>query len=87
MNRKQSKSITFKIARKKDLNTLEEIRAKAFQPIFDSFRNILGATIYDHAQKPVSMSKSPAFGCVWNYNFLAFTDNEGNFPNLFLHQA
>jgi hypothetical protein len=33
------------------------------------------------------MSKSPAFGCVWNYNFLAFTDNEGNFPNLFLHQA
>ena len=35
-----------------DFDELDGIRARAFQPIFDSFRNILGNTIYDYAQAP-----------------------------------
>lgn len=42
--------IEFIIAQKDDLDNLEVIRLKAFQPIFDSFRNILGDTIYEIAQ-------------------------------------
>lgn len=45
-------SIKFIIAQKEDIDHLEAIRAIAFQPIFDSFRSILGDTIYEYAQLP-----------------------------------
>ena len=45
-------NIKFIVAEKQDIEKLEEIRKQAFQPIFDSFRNILGDTIYECAQLP-----------------------------------
>ena len=58
MNSTDSDSnIKFTIAQKEDLDHLEEIRQKAFQPIFDSFRNILGDTIYEFAQLPEDLAQ------------------------------
>ncbi len=54
---KKDLDIQFIVASKVDLDDLEEIRAKAFQPIFDSFKNILGDTIYEHAQLPEDMAQ------------------------------
>ena len=51
-NSKNNSNIKFILADKSDLDTLEEIRVIAFRPIFDSFRKILGDTIYEHAQLP-----------------------------------
>lgn len=48
----KASGIKFIIAQKEDVDHLEEIRAIAFQPIFDSFRSILGDTIYEYAQLP-----------------------------------
>ena len=48
---KNNFKIKLKTATKTDLSFLEQIRAKAFQPVFDSFRKILGNTIYETAQK------------------------------------
>ena len=42
--------VKFIAAQKEDIDILEDIRLRAFQPVFDSFRNILGNTIYEHAQ-------------------------------------
>lgn len=53
----QKSDIQFLKAAKTDLNTLESIRKKAFRPIFDSFRNILGNTIYEHAQLPEDLAQ------------------------------
>lgn len=47
-----STEVKFILAHGEDIEVLEEIRALAFQPIFDSFRKILGDTIYEHAQLP-----------------------------------
>lgn len=44
--------ISFRQSIKSDLSTLEEIRQKAFAPVFDSFRKILGEQIYSLAQEP-----------------------------------
>lgn len=49
--------IRFVLAQKDDLNILEEIRIRAFQPIFDSFRAILGNTIYEFAQLPEDVAQ------------------------------
>ncbi|KAA3624019.1 MAG: GNAT family N-acetyltransferase [Bacteroidetes bacterium] len=49
---KNESNIEFIVADEKDIDTLEDIRESAFQPIFDSFRNILGKTIYEYAQLP-----------------------------------
>lgn len=49
--------INFAIAQKEDLDSLEKIRQKAFQPIFDSFRKILGNTIYEIAQLPEDIAQ------------------------------
>ncbi|MDN5215092.1 GNAT family N-acetyltransferase [Fulvivirgaceae bacterium BMA12] len=49
--------LKFIIAQKEDLDSLEEIRKKAFQPVFDSFRNILGDTIYEFAQLPEDIAQ------------------------------
>ena len=50
-------NLKFIIAQKEDLDDLEEIRKKAFQPIFNSFRNILGNTIYECAQLPEDLAQ------------------------------
>ncbi|WNJ19056.1 GNAT family N-acetyltransferase [Pontibacter sp. G13] len=42
--------LSFELATTDDLPILEEIRSQAFVPIFESFRNILGETIYEAAQ-------------------------------------
>ncbi len=44
--------ISFRQSIKSDLSTLEEIRQKAFAPVFASFRKILGEQIYSLAQEP-----------------------------------
>ncbi len=44
--------ISFRQSIKSDLPVLEEIRQKAFAPVFDSFRSILGDRIYSLAQEP-----------------------------------
>ncbi len=49
--------IVFLEAVGEDLQYLEKIRKRAFQPIFDSFRSILGNTIYEHAQLPEDMAQ------------------------------
>jgi|GEM_PF-3861933 len=32
-----------------DLEQLESIKLEAFKPVFESFKNILGSTVYKHA--------------------------------------
>ena len=44
--------INFRQSIKSDLPVLEEIRQKAFAPVFESFRSILGDRIYSLAQEP-----------------------------------
>ena len=44
--------ITFRLSHDDDLPILEDIRQKAFAPVFASFRNILGNEIYILAQEP-----------------------------------
>ena len=44
--------ISFRQSIKSDLPVLEEIRQKAFAPVFESFRSILGDQIYSLAQEP-----------------------------------
>ena len=51
-NSKTKPPIKFIGVVKNDLVYLEQIRRLAFQPIFDSFRQILGNTIYEYAQLP-----------------------------------
>jgi GNAT superfamily N-acetyltransferase len=46
------REITFRLSCGDDLSILEDIRQKAFAPIFASFRNILGNEIYTIAQEP-----------------------------------
>ncbi|MEM7102877.1 MAG: GNAT family N-acetyltransferase [Bacteroidota bacterium] len=53
----QNSNLRFVIATKEDLEELQVIRARAFQPVFDSFRKILGHTIYELAQKPEDISQ------------------------------
>ncbi len=57
INMNSDSKINFIIAQKEDLDSLEEIRKKAFQPVFDSFRNILGDTIYEFAQLPEDLAQ------------------------------
>ncbi len=63
--------LKFTTAHKADLNNLEAIRKKAFQPIFDSFRKILGDTIYEYAQLPEDLAQKDLLkslfeeGSVW----------------------
>ncbi len=45
------KEIEIQIAHEADLNAMEEVRKKAFKPIFESFRNILGDIVYETAQQ------------------------------------
>jgi len=40
-----------------DLDRLELIRQEAFKPVFESFENILGSVVYEHAQKPEDLSQ------------------------------
>ena len=50
--------INFRQSIKSDLPVLEEIRQKAFAPVFDSFRSILGDQIYSLAQEPEDTQQS-----------------------------
>ncbi|MEM9219862.1 MAG: hypothetical protein AAGD25_36735 [Cyanobacteria bacterium P01_F01_bin.150] len=43
-------NLTFRPARSDDTPRLQDIRKEAFEPIFDSFRSILGDEIYELAQ-------------------------------------
>ncbi|MEM8718539.1 MAG: GNAT family N-acetyltransferase [Cyanobacteria bacterium P01_G01_bin.39] len=47
-----NQKFTIRLANINDLPTLEDIRQKAFRPVFASFRNILGDEIYSLAQEP-----------------------------------
>ena len=47
-----NKKINIRDSKESDLPVLEDIRQKAFTPIFDSFRSILGDQIYSLAQEP-----------------------------------
>ena len=46
----ETNNLTIQPATSDDLPILEEIRIKAFQPVFQSFRKILGDKIYETAQ-------------------------------------
>ncbi len=50
-------NIQFDLATVEDLKAMETIRRKAFQPIFASFRKILGDTIYETAQLPEDLAQ------------------------------
>lgn len=47
-----NQEFTIRLANNNDLPTMENIRQKAFRPVFASFRNILGDKIYSLAQEP-----------------------------------
>lgn len=47
----QQPSLPIRAAQRSEIPALEEIRIKAFVPVFASFRNILGEEIYEIAQK------------------------------------
>ena len=40
-----------------DLDQLESIRQEAFKPVFESFKNILGSIVYEHAQLPEDLQQ------------------------------
>lgn len=67
-----TESIHFNVATLADFAAMEVIRKKAFQPIFESFRKILGDTIYEAAQMPEDLAQGALFksyfdeGSVWN---------------------
>jgi len=67
--------IEFAHSKKEDLEKLEEIRKKAFQPIFDSFKNILGETIYDIAQKSEDESQKDYLVSLFNQDSIWETWN------------
>ncbi|NER84638.1 MAG: GNAT family N-acetyltransferase [Leptolyngbya sp. SIO1D8] len=50
-------NIFFQVANLEDVEALEAIRLKAFKPIFESFRNILGDAIYETAQMPEDIAQ------------------------------
>ncbi len=50
--------INFRQSIESDLPVLEAIRQKAFKPVFDSFRSILGDQIYSLAQEPEDSQQS-----------------------------
>ena len=47
-----NQEFTIRLANNDDLQIMENIRHKAFRPVFASFRNILGDRIYSLAQEP-----------------------------------
>jgi GNAT superfamily N-acetyltransferase len=51
------KQIEIQLANKSDIDTMQEIREKAFKPIFQSFRNILGDIVYETAQEPEDIAQ------------------------------
>lgn len=67
--------IEFVISKKEDLEKLEEIRKKTFQPIFDSFKNILGETIYNIAQKSEDEAQKDYLVSLFNQDSLWKTWN------------
>lgn len=50
--------ITIRPSMESDLPALEDIRQKAFAPVFASFRNMLGDQIYSLAQEPEDKQQS-----------------------------
>lgn len=50
-------NVFFKVAKPEDVEALETIRLKAFKPVFESFRNILGDAIYETAQMPEDVAQ------------------------------
>lgn len=50
--------VSFRQSIKSDLPVLEEIRQKAFTPVFDAFRSILGDQIYFLVQEPEDTKQS-----------------------------
>ncbi len=62
----QESAIEFFVAQKEDLTRLQEIRRAAFQPIFDSFRKILGGTIYETAQLPEDLAQEEVLNSLFD---------------------
>ena len=56
---------TIRLANNNDLPIMEEIRQKAFRPVFASFRNILGDEIYSIAQKPEDNKQSELLSSIF----------------------
>lgn len=54
---KMSNKISFRRSVRSDLPVLEDIRQRAFAPVFASFRKILGEKIYSLAQEPEDMQQ------------------------------
>lgn len=52
LNLNMTEKTKIRLANSEDLSVLEEIRQKAFVPVFNSFRKILGDEIYTIAQEP-----------------------------------
>jgi len=53
-----NQEFNIRLANINDLPTMENIRQKAFRPVFASFRNILGDEIYSLAQEPEDNKQS-----------------------------
>jgi len=83
-----SSNIQLVPATKEDLDALERIRQKAFAPVFDSFRTILGDTIYEHAQRAEDEEQADVlvalFGedSVWENWKLLFDGNIAGFVSI-----
>ncbi len=50
-------TIEFQVASLDDLEAMEAIRERAFKPVFESFRKILGDVIYETAQRPEDITQ------------------------------
>lgn len=73
--------ISFRKANKDDHTSLENLRLEAFQPIFTSFKNILGNEIYELAQRKEDEDQSELLSSMFSQNtdwelYIAQRNNE-----------
>ena len=61
-----NEDIAIMIATLDDLAELEIIRQAAFNPVFESFENILGNTVYHYAQKPEDSNQKELLKDIFN---------------------
>ncbi|NET40125.1 MAG: GNAT family N-acetyltransferase [Cyanothece sp. SIO1E1] len=63
---KTNTELTFRKPKPTDLPVLEDIRTRAFAPIFESFRKILGDFVYDTAQRHEDEQQSQVLADMFN---------------------
>lgn len=89
---KNSPNIQFLEASKEDLESLEIIRQNAFKPVFDSFKSILGETIYEQAQKPEDLAQKDMLSSlfdedsIWDTWKVIFDDEIAGFLSVGIDQ-